>query len=158
MNEIRLLFDECLGAPIMESLAPLLAQGSDRFRLMHVLEFQKQGVPDSEWVPRIAAEGWIVITTDRGKRNKREAHEEKLPYLCRLYRVTHILLSATLHHRRGIEKAIAIASVWSGLIAAASATRGTRFSLQITAAGHARLVNTDVEQKTRRRRTKSDDA
>ena len=129
--EVKLIFDECLSHLTMESLRPFLIRaGQELFMKSVVVEYQKKGVPDKVWIPEIAAgDGWIVITADNGKKNKNEAADEKLPFLCRHHRVTHIIMSSSVHALKGWDKGQAIVSVWTDIVAATTKTRGTRFRL-----------------------------
>lgn len=148
MREFKLIFDECLSEPVLESLRPFLERVGIKLVLRSVVKYQRDGVPDKEWIPKIAAEGgWIIISSDRGKRNKREKFDEKLPYLCRSHRVTHVLLSGLIHNEKAFVKGQAVVAVWKELVASATATRGTRFKLKKRdrCDGFA-LQNDDVQQ------------
>lgn len=132
MTEFKLIFDECLSEPVVEALRPFLERVGVKLTLQAVVKYQRDAVPDKEWIPAIAREGgWIVISSDRGMRNKRERFDEKLPYLCRAHRVTHVLLSGTIHNLNAFGKGQAIVAVWRELVATADATRGTRFKLKM---------------------------
>lgn len=133
---LRLLFDECVGKPTMLAIAELLVAEPEKPDLQHVLDFQSQGVRDEVWVPKAATEGRIIITADRGKRGG----GAKLPLLCRRYGITHVMLSATLHHRKGFEKAAAILTVWPELAKLPNVPKGSGYSLRLTSAGGPHLV------------------
>lgn len=62
----------------MHAISAVLATGENPPTLKHIVEFQREGVTDQIWIPRIALEGWIIITPDRGKSNR----GGKLPRLC----------------------------------------------------------------------------
>lgn len=150
-REIKVIFDECLSHLMMESLRPFIERDGQTLILKAVIEYQKAGVPDKEWIPKIAAEGgWIVISADLGRQNKREKRDEKLPYLCRLHGVTHVLLSPGVHALSDFEKGQAIIAVWRKIAKTAKAPAGTRFSLR---QNHTKngflLVNADDEAKKR---------
>jgi hypothetical protein len=104
LDDARLLFDECLGRPAVERLEQLVAMGGgEKPRIRHVLEYAPPGTRDEDWIPRLAPEGWTVITSDGGRRpNKKRG--EKLPRLCARYAITHVLLSPTVHVRTSFEK------------------------------------------------------
>src|SRR5262245_57359260 len=108
----------------MEQLAGLLAVAPEKTCLRHVLEFQSQGVFDEVWVPQIAAEGWIIITADRGKRG-RQGKGEKLPLLCRRFAITHVMLSAAIHRKNGFEKTRAILAAWPDIAKLPGEPRGS---------------------------------
>ncbi|MHB1421905.1 MAG: PIN-like domain-containing protein [Gemmataceae bacterium] len=121
--KLRLLFDECVGKPILDAVATYLAASEQKPDLSHVLDFQQQGIFDETWIPRIAAEGWIVITADRGKRGGR-SKGEKLPFVCQQFGVTHILLSARVHEKTTFEKVRLLLQVWSEVADLVNAPRG----------------------------------
>jgi hypothetical protein len=151
----RILFDECVGAGVANVLATLLATSPVKPEVKHVREFQREGVPDSEWIPSVAGEGWIIISADRGKRNKLEADDEKLPYLCRKLGITHVLLSAKIHMMRGFDKAVIIAGLWAAIAEQCTCCpRGTRFVIR-KSGDSARLVNFDVEQDVLREKRRA---
>ena len=87
-----------------------------------------KGAKDPDWVPRIFNEGWLVVTEDRG-RNSRQ--EERLPQLCRLHGVSHVLVLPALLNRGGqFEKMRALLAVWPDLLALAEEPRGLRARLK----------------------------
>ena len=104
----RLLFDENFGKPAIERLARFLsAGGDDDFpEIKHILEFQEQGGLDEDWIPRMASEGWVLITADRGK--KMRGKGEKLPRLCVKYGVTHVILSRRIQQRKTFDKILTL--------------------------------------------------
>lgn len=128
---IRLLFDECVGKPVMEKIKAAVSISLDQPEFSHVLDFQKQGVHDEDWIPRIAEEGnWIVITGDRGRRGKANKGE-KLPVVCKRHGVTHVVLSKAIHHKGSIEKMAAILSVWSDIQKLVDAPNGSMHVLRL---------------------------
>jgi hypothetical protein len=52
--------------------------------------------------------GWIVITCDHGKDKKKE----RLPLICKAWKITHIALSPTLLRKGPTHQKNAIVSVW----------------------------------------------
>lgn len=150
IREIKLIFDECLSHSMMAALLPFLQRDGRTVQLKAVVDYQKSGVPDKEWIPKIAKEGgWIVTTADWGRQNKKEKRDEKLPYLCRLYGVTHILLTPKVHELQDFEKGQALTAVWRNIVKATKVAPGTRFSLRHN---HQRtgflLVNLDDKSKS----------
>lgn len=93
----------------MQHLKSLLGTDAE-FR--HLCDDLRQGVPDQEWVPQIAATGCVVITSDGGRQSKRGL---KLPDILRAFGVTHVILSPTLHSKPMSEKVAALVSVWPEL-------------------------------------------
>jgi hypothetical protein len=149
-EEIKLIFDECLSRPIVEALRPFLEKSGVSLKTESVVETQRSGIADKVWIPKIAAEGgWIVISADRGKSN-REKFSEKLPYLCRAHRVTHVLLSARVHELTLFAKGQALVAVWAEFLKVKSAVAGTRFMLKKRDRGDGfQLVNSDTPQPPR---------
>jgi hypothetical protein len=136
-RKLKLLFDECLGKPVVEKLGELLTRlVEEPVELRHLLDLQPPGTKDQIWVPKIAGGDWIVISTDRGKKNK----GAKLPLVCQRFGVTHVLFSAAVHRRTSREKIEAILEVWPDLAKVADAPRGSRYLLMLTPAGKAKLV------------------
>jgi hypothetical protein len=130
-EEIKLLFDECVGKPVMERLATWLAAAPEKTLLGHILDYQRQGTHDEVWVPQVATEGWVVITADRGRRGKR-SKGEKLPILCRSFGITHVMLSSSIHNRSGFEKCQAILAVWPEIVKLPAAPKGSGHLLRVT--------------------------
>lgn len=129
MTKARILFDECIGKPHVERLAEFVGGlGLELPEIKHVLEFQEQGVWDEEWIPRIADEGWMVVTQDRGKRRK--GRGEPLPRLCLAHNITHVLFSRRIAERKSAEKVLTLTSVWNELLSLAEAPIGSRYSLE----------------------------
>jgi PIN like domain len=96
----------------------------------HILDFQKQGVLDEEWIPRIAKEGgWIVVTSDRGRRGPKKG--AKLPIVCKRHGVTHIALSATVVKKSSFEKLGIILQVWPEMKKLADAPKGSAHLLRM---------------------------
>jgi len=136
----RFLFDECLSRPAVEELAS--RKQFEAVSLVGLLG--EQGVLDSEWIPRIAADGrWIVITTDAGKRPSRGG---KLPRLCREHKVTHVVISSTIHRKRTQEKLEALVAVWDEIARLNEAPPGTRFKLRYRPAKGSGILKLDLER------------
>ena len=132
----KLLFDECVGTRIIEPLSALLDEHFSHVQvtLRHVLEFQQQGIHDEVWIPQVAEDEWIILSADAGKRGGKKKGR-KLPMLCELYRITHIIMSSTLHHHSSFEKMTALFSVWPDLLDVPNAPRGSRYALRRQSAG-----------------------
>jgi hypothetical protein len=93
----KLLFDECVGKPLVDHLRSLLALAvlENDAEVSHILDIYGQGKLDSEWIPEIAAQAYIVITGDLGRKGG-----AKLPRLCVQYGITHVLLSPAMGSRK----------------------------------------------------------
>ena len=90
---IRFLFDECVSRPVVETqiAESLLLYGAEA---SVDLGKYSRGVKDRVWIPEIAEEGgWIVVSMDPGQHSRKS---ERLPIICRAFRVTHVTLSAGL--------------------------------------------------------------
>lgn len=132
LSDARLLFDECLGRPAVDGLSRLVAMGGgEKPTVSHLFEFAPPGTRDEVWLPKLAVEGWTVITADRGS-TANKMRGEKLPRLCARHGVTHVLLSSSVHMRTSFEKLLTVMSVWYELleIAADPARRGERYALE----------------------------
>jgi len=91
------------------------------------------GMLDSEWVPKIAGEGrWIVITADQGRRGSQKGG--KLPRLCLEYKITHLLLSASVHALNSQAKQDAIFEKWDRISCLDQYSPGSRFKMRYRAA------------------------
>jgi hypothetical protein len=134
---IKVFFDENFGRPTVRSLEGLLKNSlTPPDEVAHVLDFYEPGTPDPEWLPRLAEEGWIVITADRAKRSG----GPKLPFLCAQLGITHVLLSGRIHKQPQFEKAVCVASVWDEIVAATAAPKGSRFILRLSGGVNPRPV------------------
>lgn len=122
---LKFVFDECLGRPIVEAIARLVEFHPAKPVVKHLLELFPVTQPDAEWIPKLANDGYIVISTDRGKSN----FGAKLPHVCRESGAIHVLISAALHKRKQFEKARAVLAVWTDLMALDLAEPGSRFVL-----------------------------
>ena len=105
---LQLFFDECFGRPYLRCLAALLAKAPIPPKIVHYLEWYKEGVPDSDWAIHVAKQGYVLISTDRGK----QCGGIKLPMVCRDCGLTHVLISGRIHDGGQFEKARAIITVW----------------------------------------------
>lgn len=125
---------------MVEALGHLLALGPDEAELAHVIQKGFGGCNDDLWIPQIAAEGGVLITSDRGKK-PRPGKGKKLPQVCREQHVTYAALSASLAQSKGIVKVSAILTVLDNIMSdVVSAPKGTGFSIYVGPSGHALLV------------------
>lgn len=135
-DTVKLLFDENFSRPLIRDLATLAAYSPDNPSLTHLLELSPPGVGDDVWIPRVASEGFIVITADRGKRSG----GPKLPAVCEANNVTHLLLSGRVSQTVQFEKARALLAVWPELLETVMAPKGSRFLLKLSNARKPTLV------------------
>lgn len=139
VSRAKILFDECLGMPMVEALKTALSLGPDEAELAHVIPMGFGGVHDDVWIPQIAADGWIVVTCDRGTHQTDKG--KKLPDVCREKNVTYVALSRALAKRTTPFKMAAILSVWDQILADVhEAPRGTGFQIRLTNSGAPSLV------------------
>ena len=143
-NPPKLLFDECVGKPLVEMLRELLAMAveENHAEVQHILDiYNQQGTKDDDWIPFIGSHGYIVITQDLGR-----SAGAKLPKLCVDYGITHVLLSPSMGRRKKLEKLLSILSVWYDLIGLAGEAPGSRFQIEPNGAGKAKLIRKAMPQ------------
>lgn len=134
----KILFDECLGAPMVEQLGKMLDLASSNVQLEHAVKMGFGATSDAEWIPQIARGGWVIVSGDRGMHSRKA---DRLPAICAHYRVTHVLLSPGINKGTGLFKLQAIMSVWSDLVEACNAPPGTGYSLRLGPSGRPSLVH-----------------
>jgi hypothetical protein len=129
---VKLLFDENFGKPIVSALADLAGFSRAHCRVKHLLERFQPGTPDEEWIPKIAQEGFILISSDlgRGKRGRR------LPEICIQCGLTHVLVSGKLHNQTQFEKIRGVLVVWPRLLETAQEPPGTGYMLKMSSGGN----------------------
>ncbi len=120
----QFLFDECIGKPYVANLREMVPGEPTLF---HLSDLDLLGQLDEEWIPKIAADGWIVVTSDAGKKGLKGG---KLPRLCREHKITHVVLSSTLHQMRAHLKIGALASMWEDLLELRNSKPGTGYKLR----------------------------
>ena len=128
---LKLLFDECLSGPLVKHLAALLDYAKtppDEVKLL-VEHVGNYSIHDDVWVPKIAPEGWIVVTGDSGKGGTGKG--EKLPFVCAKSGVTHVMFSGKMHQWRGFDKARAFMSVWEEICELTTKPKGSAWLLRI---------------------------
>jgi hypothetical protein len=138
VRSIKLLFNECLGKPVvLTGLKSLIeATTTVKFEFAHLQDYYEQGVKDKDFIPEMASHGWIMVTADRGGRRRRR-RDDVLPFLCRQFGMTHILIGATIHAKPQREKAIALATVWEDIVNEVATSReGSRWILRAGPAPH----------------------
>ncbi|WP_237228910.1 hypothetical protein [Rubinisphaera sp. JC750] len=129
MNKPKILFDECIGRPLVTRLTDFVTYHNDgEPELCHLLDLFGPGVYDEEWIPRIASEDWTVITQDRGSKGRKKG--TPLPEVCEEFGVTHILLSRRVAQFSSFLKAVAIVSVWPQIVDIANDSRKTCYRLE----------------------------
>jgi hypothetical protein len=129
----KFLLDECVSLPIVEALRKHVESLPDPATLTHIIELGLASQTDDEWIPRIAEEGWIVISGDKGKGGLRKG--QKLKAVCVAFGVTHILVSASIQEKKVAEKIEIFTSAWEQIAATVDAEAGTRYSMRFDNAG-----------------------
>lgn len=129
-NPKKLLFDECVGAPLVVHMRGVIGLPTD-IVLAHVIPMGFGSMNDDVWIPKIATDGWLVVTNDRGSR-KKAGKGEKLPIVCAAYRVSYVALSPTVGDYNSLDKYRVIMEMWDSLVACTQAPRGTAFTLKRT--------------------------
>lgn len=127
----------------MDKLGELLMLSPDHVTLKHIYDYQMNGMYDEIWVPQIAKEGWIVVTADRGKKGGLKKGE-KLPRLCLMYSVTHVIMSSTIHHQKVFNKVRSFVAVWDEIVRIANEPRGGRYLLQMNSRGTNQLIKSEI--------------
>lgn len=126
-EQIRILFDENFGEPIVDALARVLDWYEEHpVELKHIFRFARSGEKDEVWVPKIAPGNWVVVSRDRGRR----CGGKQLSAICCEHKVTHVLLSAGLGQAKQFEWIRAILSVWPQIVCACNWEKGHRYSLR----------------------------
>jgi hypothetical protein len=123
MNQpVKLMLDECLGRPLVADINKMLSWDIPSPTIHHLTNYFIPGESDPVWIPKVAEEGWIILTADRGKKGK-----DKLPSICVTYKVTHILMGTSVMKLKQYQKANAIISIWEKIKECADAPKGSRF-------------------------------
>jgi hypothetical protein len=153
-SKVRLLFDECIGHPLVTQLAGVIGIEPADIELSHVIWKGFASKIDDEWVPQIADEGWIVISGDEGKAKSRGS---KLPLLCQAYGVTYVTFSRAVAHYSAFGKYRVLLHHWSEIVALKEAPRGTGYQIRANNTGHTSLVlrreSTFVEAELKRQQS-----
>jgi hypothetical protein len=124
---VKLLVDECIGRPLMESMRNMLNWDSPAPTIHHLTSYFVPGEADDVWIPKIAGDGWMILTGDKGSRGR-----AKLPKICRQYKITHIITSSAVSKMKQMDKVAAIVAVWGAIKQdCPPAPAGSRFYLRL---------------------------
>jgi hypothetical protein len=146
----RLLFDENFGKPGVESLAKLVAEmpGAPAIEVRHLLELFPPGTSDEVWIPAVAHEDYILITSDRHRTRGRQATRgQPLPRLCVEHGIRHVLLSGTLAQDKVADRVLAVLSEIHRIAAIANDPPGSRYGLDKVGPGRGRLKRKEVPKR-----------
>jgi hypothetical protein len=138
---IKLLLDECLGWPLVESINSFLSWDLPPPTIRHLFSYFKAGTCDSVWIPAVADEGWIILTADRA----RKSSLHKLPAICHQYKITHILMGPSILRLKQNQKAAAIVSVWDDIKKCGDAPPGSRFILRLNSNQKPTIIQVHIE-------------
>jgi hypothetical protein len=109
---LKILFDECLSHRVVQVMQDLLALGKESLEIMTLRDFMgKTGERDKDWIPAAAESGFLIITTDHGRKKR----GDKLPELCQAWGVKHVLISRKLQQRGRLSCALAVLATWPGI-------------------------------------------
>lgn len=149
----RILFDECISKPAAMHLAAFFERDKGDFKaeIGHLFDLGLGGQWDEVWIPKIADQGWIVISADRGMGGIKKG--QPFPRVCLQYGVTHILLTQSVHARTMFDKILTLMSLWHEILTLRLVPGGSRYRLEpinLTPAmkGRGRLVKKHVEVPT----------
>lgn len=124
---LKILFDENFGEPLVSALAKIIADFHEEpCEVRHIFSVIPSGGKDDVWIPKIAKDGWVIISADREK----GAGGAKLPDLCWRNNITHFILSKSLCNARRFERLRVLISAWPRILIDARSVAGTRFSLR----------------------------
>ena len=143
MATSKFFFDNCaIGPGAIKTIRQITDAHPASIEVAHLMSHFEACTPDEKWIPEIADESWVVITSDRGKR----CGGAKLPALCLEYHVTHVLLSRAVHRFSSFQRITAFTSNLNDLLACCDAPKGSRFHLRRTnSKALANLVQVDVD-------------
>jgi hypothetical protein len=75
---LKFFFDNCVSRLIVQAIAVIEKIGPDsEMQLEHLLDRWPGGADDVDWIPIIAGERQIIITTDHAQRKTRGKHGEE---------------------------------------------------------------------------------
>lgn len=121
---IKLLFDENIAIKVVKALTAAATILAPDVEIAYRPEFTgRYSVPDNQWGDRVAEEGWILITADRGRTNR----GIRLPRMCLDKGIRHVLAGTSTHRLREIPKLASLLAVWDDLLAVSTAPAGSRF-------------------------------
>lgn len=119
-------FDENWSPLLVRGLTIIRGKKETGFDFVHLLQRFPAGTPDEVWIPVIAGEHCVVLTSDRAKRG----HGSPLPVVCVANRVRHVLASGKVHQLGTWDKCRAVMCVWPELLATGGSVPGSRFKLK----------------------------
>ena len=127
MTPLRILFDDCLSKKAVQALADIAQFSRGAVEVSHLASLDSEGDLDDDWIPRFSGDGYLLVTTDRGKKKSRGG---KLPIICQRNGMRHVMMSAAVHNLNQFDKLRALFTVWPNLLSAANAVPGAGFVLR----------------------------
>lgn len=125
-DPIKILLDECISKKIAPPLQELAEKDRNRdITFASIFDLGWDHQKDPEWIPKAATDGWIVISTDWGIKNRSVSFR----VICEQNGVTHVLMTKSILHDNQFEKACAILQVKEDLFALTKAPKGSGFLL-----------------------------
>jgi hypothetical protein len=137
VTPLRLLFDDCLSKNAVRALADIAQFSRGAVEVSHLANLDSEGDLDDDWIPRLTGAGYLLVTTDRGKKKSRGG---KLPILCQRNGMRHVMMSAAVHNLNQFDKLRALFVVWPHLVDASAADAGAGFVLRKKQASGFELV------------------
>src|SRR5437667_71826 len=99
---------------VVKALGELFSKCHEPAEFRHLREYGIiDNADDSDWMPFVAENGFILITCDRAKR----CGGTKLPDCCVQHKVTHVMMMGRLSEESSLPKVCALLSVWRKLAA-----------------------------------------
>jgi len=139
---LKLFFDECLSKRLPTRLIELYLEDYPHLETTHLTNRYASGTKDSEWIPMLAKEDWILVTADAGK-----SRQEKLPILCAEFEITHIIISSTILKSRYMRHKEAFYCLWPQIAQVPLLPKGTRISFRLHHYKHTTLPRLEIDKK-----------
>ena len=123
---LKLYFDNCCSRRLPGEILAEKALECPGLEVRHLTE---DHIPSSEapdWIPKIKAGAWVIVTCDRGRDRK----TQPLPQICAQEGVTNVVFSSTLLHKGPLAQKSALLAVWNDLLwMLPESPRGTQIRL-----------------------------
>ena len=111
IDRLKLYFDVCCSTRLPTELLAFYGPHYPLLETRHLLQDHKGDCGDSDWLRPIREDGWVPVTCDRGRDKKKE----RLPLICKEWKITHIAFSSTLLNKGPTAQKNAIGAVWEEL-------------------------------------------
>jgi hypothetical protein len=124
-ERLKLYFDVCCSKRLPPDLLEFYGPHYPGLETRHLLQDFRTDSHDSEWLLPLKDGDWVVFSCDRGC----DGHKERLPLICREWKITHVLFTSTLLMKGPTAQKNAIGSMWENIISLPGHPRGTEFIL-----------------------------